>query len=225
MAQDQTLTNLQDRALDYADMTSSAFPVTARLTDYLNAGYAELYEILIASYGADYVRSTSTTTLVAGTEAYSLPTDFYKMLRVFKVEGSNRFDVKRFTLEQLDGFKTTGPASAGSLSLWYVPHLTKLSTGSDVVHVSVCTGWEDFIALHAAIRLLQREQNDASQLTAERDRVRQRIIENASPRDQGDSDQVEDAYGRWNYGEKPQSLLRYRFLGNQLVVIELSEAA
>lgn len=222
MANDATLTNLQDRALDYADMTGSSFPVTARLTDYINAGYAELYEILVTAYGADYVRSTQSVSLVPGTEAYSLPTDFYKMLRVFEVSGSKRWAVERFNPAQLDGYRNTGPAASGTLELWYAPHVTKLSGASDVVHVSVCTGWEDFIALHAAIRLLEREQNDPTALMAERDRIRQRIIDNAGPRDLGIPDEIEDHYNRWGGGatEDDKRTLRYRVMGNQLIVVE-----
>lgn len=227
MANDATLTDLQNRALDYADMTGSAFPVTARLIDYINAGYSELYEMLIAAYGSDYVRSTSTTALVGGTEEYALPTDFYKMIRVWEVVGSSRYSVDRFELSHIAGFKTTGPASAGTLSLWYAPQLVKLASGSDVIHVSVCTGWEDFIALHAAIRLLSRQQTDTSALMAERETIRQRIIDNAGPRDLGIPGEIEDHYQRWGGIRDDQGAtqgLRYRVMGNKLVVVQLSEA-
>jgi hypothetical protein len=223
VANAETLTGLQNRALDYADMTGSAFPVTARLTDYINAGYTELYEMLVGSYGADYVRTATTQALTAGTEAYALPSDFYKMLRVWEVVGSTRYAVERFVPSQLDGYKTTGPGSAGSLSLWYAPQLTLLSAGADIVHVSVCTGWEDFIALHAAIRLKMREDSDPSALMAERETLRRRIVENAEPRDQGVADEIEDHYNRWGSGNSNASSLRYRVMGNQLIVVDMGE--
>jgi hypothetical protein len=216
-----TLTDLQNRALDYADMTSSAFPVTARLTDYINDGLAELHDLL-APY--DYIRSTSSITLAAGTEEYALPTDFYRATAVWLISNDRRYMLDRFTMAQLDGFKTTGPTSAGSAQLWYVPQLTKLSAGADVVHVALPIGWESFAALHAAIQLLNREESDPQPLMAERERIKQRILANIEPRDLGVPAEVEDHYARWSGAVcEPIRSLRYRILGNKIHFVEVEE--
>lgn len=222
MANAATLTDLQNRALDFADMTGSGFPVTARLTDYINDGLVEIHELCAMH---DYLRSSDAITLVAGTEEYSLPSDFYKASSVWHVVNSRRHEIHRFTLAQLDGHKTTGPSAAGSVQLWYVPQITKLSAGGDTVEVALPIGWETFAALHAAIQLKNREQTDAQPLLLERDRVKQRIIGHIEPRDQM-PDQIEDHYDRWGYGARDNergTSLRYRILGNKIHIVELWE--
>lgn len=220
MANEATLADLQDRALDYADMTSSGFPVAARLTDYINDGLAELHEMLAMH---DYLRSTHPITLVAGTEEYALPTDFYKVSRVWRLSSGRRYMLDRFNLAQLDGFRVNGPASSGSAELWYVPQLTKLAQGSDKVSVALPIGWENFVALHAAIQLLNREESDPQALMAERERVKQRIVQHIEPRDPGIPDEIEDHYGRWSGGLRDDECqsLRYRVIGNKIHFVDL----
>ena len=48
-----------------------------------------------------------------------------------------------------------------------------------------------------AVRLLMREESDASQWVQERDRIQARIIAMAEPRDMGQEDVVEDYSNRW----------------------------
>ena len=67
-----TLEDLKTRALDYADMTGTTFPVTARLEEYVNDALSEVYDMLVSAY-ADYFHKSTTVTLVAGTEGYDLP--------------------------------------------------------------------------------------------------------------------------------------------------------
>src|SRR5678815_2326751 len=112
-----TLTTLQDRAMDYADMTGSSFPVSDRLTEYINDGLAKLHDILIDS-GFDGVMTSQTVTLVAGTEAYALATDFYRLKAAWFVDGTNRFKLRRWDYEMGSGLKP-GPAQSGTVHLWY----------------------------------------------------------------------------------------------------------
>ena len=224
MANPTTLTDLLARSLDYADMTSSGFPVAARNIDYINDGLSELHEILAMH---DYLRSSASIALVAGTEEYALPTDFYKSTRVWLLTSGYRYEIERFNLSQLSGRKTTGPASSGTAQLWYVPQLAKLSAGADIVSVALPIGWENFVALHAAIQLLNREESDPQALMAERERVKQRIIGHVEPRDAGGPDQIEDHYNRWGYGTVDDCSLsmRYRILGNKIHFVDFGEEA
>ncbi len=220
MANAATLSDLRTQALDLADLTNSASPVTARVTDYVNAALSELWDILATSF-EDYVRSTNTITIVAGTSAYSLPTDFYKALKVFAAVGTDRYRLERFSLDEYDTisdpyvgnvastsslkYRIMGnqilfapiPAASGSVELWYVPQLTKLSGDSDTVHVSIPVGWEDFVALSAAVRLRVRDQQDASELQALKTEARQRILSAAEDRDSGEPQRITDVSYRF----------------------------
>ncbi len=221
MANSTTLSDLRTRALDFADMTGSAFPVTARLTDYVNDGLAELHDMLAMH---DYHRSTSSITLAAGTEEYTLPEDFYKALRVWHLSGGRRYDVPKFTLADLHGGQTTGPQTSGSAELWYVPQLKRLKDDRDRVEVALPIGWESFVALHAAVQLLNREESDAQALLMERERVRQRIAAHVEPRDIGEPDAIEDVYHRWGGGlAESEATLRYRIMGNKIHFADFRE--
>ncbi len=220
MANSVTLSDLRTQALDLSDLTNSASPVTARVTDYVNAALGELWDILTTSF-EDYVRSTSTITISAGTSAYSLPSDFYKAIKVFSAVGDDRYRLERFSLDEYDTisdpyagsvtstsslrYRIMGnqilfapmPASSGSVELWYVPQLTKLSGDSDTVHVSIPVGWEDFVALAAAVRLRIRDQQDASQLQALKQEARARILAAAEDRDTGEPQRITDVSYRF----------------------------
>jgi len=225
MASTATLGDLRARALDYADMTGSNFPVEARVNDYINSAASEFYDLLVDSY-EDYFLSTQTITLVAGTGNYALPSDFYKAKRVYYLAGGRRFSIHPFNLEALDGAKTS-PLTAGTCELWYVPEMQLMVNDSDTVSSIIppmIKGWPDYIALGAAIRLLIREESDPSALMAEKKMMQNRIISLAEPRDAGIPDSVQDIGHRWNdvgFAYDPGAfLMRYRIMGSNIKFIQ-----
>lgn len=217
-----SLEYLQARALDYADMAGSGFPDSDRVRDYINDGLGEVHEMLAHH---DYLRSVASITLVAGTEEYALPADFYKCSRVWLLTSGRRHMVDRFSLSQLDGLKTTGPIAAGSVEMWYVPRFSRLVQQSDAVFYDLPNGWETFAALHAAIQLLNREESDPQALMAERERVKQRIMVHVEPRDAGIPDEVEDHYNRWgrSFNDSQSATLRYRVMGSKIHFVDFGE--
>lgn len=225
MASDVTLTDLTARTLDYADMTGSTFPVSARVTDYINDGLTHLHDILVNS-GGEYFLTTTNINVLAGTETYSLPADFYKARKVFYTSSNRRYKVEKFNLDEIDGYKTS-PIASGTVELWYIPEITRLAAGGDKVSASMPLpdGWEDFIALHAAIRLLVREETDTSLLNAERQKCEARIIQMASPRDLGQEEVIGDYYERWSYARQlltsDERHYKYRIHGEKIHFIEL----
>lgn len=219
MGNETTLADLRARGLDYADMTGSSFPVTDRVTDYANDGLSKLHNLLVSQ---EYFREVESYTLVAGTESYVLPSSFYKAQRVWRVSSGRRYMVDRFNLSQIDGYKTTGPASGDSVELWYAPQLRRLTEETDKVSVALPNGWEDYVALHIAVRLLLREESDAKPLASERQMALQDVLAHCEPRDEGMQDEIEDVYGRWNRGvwDDQGRTLRYRVMGNKIHFVE-----
>lgn len=217
-----TLEDLRARALQHADMTGSGFPDTDQLDKDLHAGLGEIHELLALH---DYLRSTQSITLATGTEEYTLPVDFYKASRVWRLSAGRRFEVKRFNLSQLDGLKTTGPASAGTAELWYVPQMPRLTQATDTIGYDLPNGWENFAALHAAIQLKNREQSDPQALMIERKTIKDRIVAHVEPRDAGIPDEIEDHYNRWGHGSgyDDASALRYRVMGSKIHFVDFCE--
>lgn len=222
-----TLKELKARALDYADMTGSDYPEQDRLTDYINSGLSELHDMLASDSIGDYFRSEQTITLVSGTEAYALPADFYKAIGVYYVSTGRRFNIERWNPMDIDGYRTS-PISGGTVHLWYVPQLQKFHYDSDegaVIGIPIPVGWEDFVALHAASRLLLKADLDPTGLQRERELQRRRITDAISPRDQFIPDAIGDWSDRW---QDTRHLLRfdnrqfkYRIQGKNIYFIEV----
>lgn len=224
MANAVTLADLRARALDYADMTGSSFPVVDRVRDYINAGLADVYDLLVNSY-EDYFRESTEITMVANQEAYNLPSNFYKLLECYYLSGSGtgarRYAMQRYERKEIDGYHK-GPMSGGTMELEFIPSMPKLVDEDDELSWDLPVMWEDYVALHAAVRLLIREESDPSALMAERDAIKTKIVDLAEPRDMNQG-HVQDMYNRWNRTAslfREQRYLRYRLAGKQILLQE-----
>jgi hypothetical protein len=225
-----TLAQLKARALDYADMTGSDFVVDARLLDYINSVASELYDLLVNT-NEDWFLDTHTVTLVSGTDAYELPSNYYKLIKAFWVSGGRRHNIKQFMLSELGG-SSQNPLQGGAVELWYVPQMLLFSADDDTIGSvyagdgtideptpipPLVRGWEDYVALGAAIKLLNREESDSSALLREQTGIGKRIIALAEPRDTGEPQRIQDvtSYGGNMLHDVPYSL-SYRVMGSKI---------
>ena len=222
MANQVTLATLKARALDYADMTDSGFPVVDRLVDYINSSASGIWDILVDSY-EDYFLTQTDINLTPPAEGYDLPADFYKCLKVFyKATDNRRFKIRKFDLNDINA-ALIKPFSGGVVELWYVPQMELLVHDADTIGSRIppiVKGWEDAIALDAAIKLLIREESDPSALMREKDMLLHRIMQMADPRDDGEPDQVQITGAVANpydlyFGSGSYSY-RYRIMGQQI---------
>lgn len=230
-----TGTNLIDRALDYADMTGSAFPVAARNLDIINDGLSELHYALANAENADWFNSSVQIAVVKDTGAYALPNGtlysnakkFYKALKVYLREGSRRYKLRSFERGEIDGFEVA-PLNAGTIDLFYIPEFVALATAGASIDTAYPSGWEDYVALHLAVRLLLRESSfdKASAYAQERDRKLQHILRGITPRDIGTPGHIQDVTNRWSGSVWrpgwPNKDYMYRIEGANLVVLEAS---
>lgn len=60
----------------------TAFIPDAEITEYLNAGLASLYDLLVQAGGQPWFRNSYTITTTGNTSSYALPPDFYVMQSV-----------------------------------------------------------------------------------------------------------------------------------------------
>jgi len=217
MANSATLATLKTQALDYANMTLGFIDDT-QLGNYINAGLGELHDILVNSY-QEYLMTEQTITVVAGTESYDLATDFYKSLAMFYQSTSTlRTKIPRWNPVEQTGFIT--PTSAGTIKHWYIPQFT-IVTGT--IHLSVPVKWEDYVAIYAAQRCLMKAKlkDDAAMLMQERERMRKRMEDMATPRDVGENNAVVDVYNRFGtdayVGRRG---MYYAIVGNSVRLLE-----
>jgi len=217
--------NIWDTALDYVDMTGSSFPDTTAGLRYLNAALAELHELLVSSPQSEYFHSESTITVVSGTEAYNLPSDFYRMKALYYVSSNRRFKVKRYNPISVDGYRNS-PLTGGSLELWYVPYFTELTSLTESISTALQPQWQDYAALSVAVRLALREESFelAKMLAGERARKRAMIEAAIGPRDEQEPDSIGDYYERYESGRHLLDLAEknfvYRIMGSQIFVIQ-----
>jgi hypothetical protein len=93
------LSDLRTLVRQRADQENSQFVTDEELRQYINRGYAELYDLLVTNATSeDYFLNSSTVTLVSGTQTYDLPADFYKLRGVDLNMGSDTFPLRRYNI-------------------------------------------------------------------------------------------------------------------------------
>lgn len=209
-----TLAQLKTRARQRADMENTGFIQDSELVNYINASIAELYDLLVSKYGEDYfVASPYTITTTTNQDTYALPVDMYKLLGVdLQLDTSNnwvslkRFEFAERNIPQIWDIKFVDfiryrlfgsnlklspvPQSLQTLRLWYIPLPTALSNDTDVLNGF--NGYEEYVIIDVAIKMLNKEESDPSALMAEKAAMKLRIEQMAEGRDAGQPSKVQD---------------------------------
>lgn len=209
------LSTLRTRAKRRADMESSTFVVDAEWTDYINEGLAELHETIVDK-SDDHIVSSTTIAVVAGTDSYALPTDFFRERGVDILTGGSTYTLSPFMFRErnrLDSYlgdvqrrgglnyfySIVGnnirlipePSGSHTLTLWYIPEVAELSADGDEIDTAYAIGWERYVVLYAAIKALQKQEKDTT--TYERELLGlQRRVEKNARRSDGDPKRVVD---------------------------------
>jgi hypothetical protein len=221
MARPVSLGTLRADARLRADMPSAGFCSDAEVNRYINQGYTELYDWLIAS-GEEYFMSSTTINTTSGTDTYALPNDFFEIRGVDVNIGAQQvLTAHRFTFEERNRYKliVTGwffnepcwyqlrgtnivfmPAPQGVyiVTVWYYPIPVAMVSDSDTI--DGVNGWDEIIVLDAAIKMLQREESfdAADRLKADKAAIKDRILRRIAARDAGSPARVSDVRGSNN---------------------------
>lgn len=210
-----TLGQLKTQSRQRADMENSTFISDAELTSLINSSAAELYDLLIGVY-EDYKISSSTVSVVANTDTYTLPADFYKLRGVDLVLDSlgNAVTLKPFNFSERNAYMFTPtwnvvglaylryhmqgnsirfvpvPNTTASVKLWYIPAITRLVIDADTL--DGVNGFEEYVIVDAAIKMRVKEESDVQELMAAKMGLKQRIESMAAARDAGQPETVSD---------------------------------
>lgn len=211
-----TLSQIKTLVRQRADIENSQFIQDTELTAYINASIAELYDLLISKYEDYFISDPVAIALVDGTDSYSLPADFYKLVGVdFKLNTSDQWiTLKPFMFNERNRFRgplypvTNGgpiyryrlradkitfspiPSGSQSVQVWYIPLVTYLALDADLFKAYM--GYEEYVILDAAIKCLNKEESDASDLLAQKVLIKDRIESTAANRDAGFSQKISD---------------------------------
>lgn len=208
-----TEADLRTRARRRADMENSSFVTDAEIQDYLNSSIAELHDFMVKSY-EDYFVSEQVYNVPLATGGVSLPDDFYKALGVDYSSGGVTSTLRAFSFSERNIYNTPVAvidrlaqpmykiegsklkliptnSQTGSITLYYVPLPTQFSTTVTEIE-TVIPGYEEFIVVATAIRMLMKEESDIGPLAAERQLLENRIIRALAPRDASGSFAIRD---------------------------------
>lgn len=178
---------------------------------------------------ATYTATAAAPTTTSGQLTYALPTDFYKLHKVWLTDGPlttyaplervapyeepmlrSESGLPRF-IEIHDGYYDLFPEPSGSytINMLYVPRAAELVNDTDAF--DGINGWEDYVAGYAARRMALKEgdvevvnliQQDLNKLTA-------RIEKLGADRDSGTPKKVQDVRGVLSWTSIRQRRGRY----------------
>jgi hypothetical protein len=191
----------------------------AELTNYINSSIKELYDILVQEYDGEYYVSEYEFT-TTDSKTYDLPSDFYKLKGVdMKINNSNFYTLKQFNFNErnrytenapnspysfvryrLQGGKlafTPKPGTGKDTKIWYIPLATELVDDSDTF--DGINGYEEYVIVDAAIKMLLKEESDASALYQMKADLSARITQAAANRNAGEPQSVSDIYAENNW--------------------------
>jgi len=215
MASNVTLGTLKTAARERSDMVNSNFISDSELNRYINSSIKDLYDRLINA-GEYYYVSSADISVVGGTATYSLPNDFYKLLGVDLVIDSNgnAVTLRPFQFEQRNSYLFTPtwnvvglsylrymlqgsnikfvpvPSGATTVRLWYSPAFADLVSDSD--SFDGINGWEEYVILDAAIKMMIKEESDPQALMVQKQGMIQRLNEMKLMRDIGSPSKIAD---------------------------------
>jgi hypothetical protein len=222
-----TLLQLRTRARQEADQVNSLFCTDAEVNQYVVTAYQDLYGQIVQHFGDDYFTQSPTTGYTFTTDGinqfFALPTSGSEQL-CFKLLGvdvqvsagiSQWIALRPFAFADRNraAFPNTQIPQAGqTVRLLYVPYPTLPSV--DASTIDGCNGWEEFVVLDAAMKMMAKEESDTSVLMARRAKLEERLnseIENRNATEHGGK--IVDTRTRGYVG------MQYRLNGNNLWLV------
>lgn len=212
-----TLASLRQAAYDLFDEGLQNYIQIPEMNRYINAGFAELYNWLVAS-GEDYFFTEVIGSFTNGTTDFALPADFMKVTKMFLLPGY--LPIPRIMPDEyrnVSGVTSTplvyGSSNPGqgyllmgnylrmvgqynrndNFSLWYVPVCTQLVNDTDTWNFPYVSGWPQYVVTRAAIKARIKEESDPTELRNELREIKANIETDMQNRDMGRHRHVVDS--------------------------------
>lgn len=206
-----TLLDLKTRARKRADMTKSNRYTESELNSLINASAQGLYDLIIEA-GLDYNLIDTPLTLISGQSRYDLPEDFYKIQGVDYRLANISYPMSPFVFAERNDYQNSReftrfrvipgnlnaiefrPAPDGqTVTLWYYPTMPMLVNDGDTFNGF--NGWDDFVVVDTARRMLVDEESDARHLVTELQVLSARITSMLKTNTYGTQDRISDVTG------------------------------
>jgi len=219
MATSRTLAELRVDARRRADMSDDGnFISDAEANDYINESISALWRVLTDGDNARLFAQHAPILTQIGDNQYELPSTFFKLVSVdLKVSGKYNpllpADVREVAQlaadppDQRDGrYRLAFDSSTGKMSLYiypaidennlavvFVPEPTVLTADGSTVYFP--NHWYEFVAVDAAIKMLQKEESDTTALEFKRKSLMETVADHIRDMDSGLPDRIRDIDG------------------------------
>lgn len=225
MARTFQLSELRTKARERADMVGSNFVTDSELNGYINASAAELYDMLVDARGLWYYGTEATVATVADTKTSSLAASFYKLIGMEVTLGGVTIPIKRLNWTEGTRYRNAAggwaggwsngtdiryelaagsvywfptPKAAHTVTYWYVPSHTVMTADGDTF--DGVNGWEEYIVVDAAIKMITKEEGDTRTLERAKDDLKARIHKLAEEVDHGYPETIVDVDPEFDSG-------------------------
>lgn len=218
MARSITLATIKRRARELADEeTPSATNSRVDDTELLGMINASLgiWHGEIAKAVPERYEAEATITANGSLTGYDLPADYYQTIGVdYQLTSNTRAGLKRLMVAERNAYETSTaaeaeayrikgnkvylypPPTSGTYYHVYVTAAPVLASDSDTI--DGVNGWEEWVVYDVAIKMMLKEESDATQLIIERDKIWAKIEAAAAEREAVQSSRVVDTRcGRW----------------------------
>lgn len=194
---------------------SGAFASEDEIAKKANDGLSELHDILMNKY-EDWLTTKGTINLYQGNETTILPSDFYKLKKLFLLDGNQRVSPDPFELDDLEGTTTTEtsthpdykimgnriywrnlPSANQQSEIWYIRQFKPLVNRDDEIAPELPAGWDTYPIAYVAKYLLGKAERDPSIAILEMRTVKDRIESAATNRDASRPRTSKDVSGRF----------------------------
>jgi hypothetical protein len=208
-----------------ADHENSGFISTAEGTDLIKEAIREYVDSVQSVAALEFLCRSYSLSTVAGTASYVVGNGtthpyMYKAVAVLVSFNGRNFPIRRDTILALqdpdmgNGWTSSGavrygigpldssnhrtllftpaPRAVHSATVLYIPTLDDLG---DAVDIPSLMGWDEFVVLSAAIKILDKEESDTTRLENRLEKCRARIMQGIADSDAGQSHQITDVSG------------------------------
>lgn len=206
MSRSYTVEQLATKVRSRGEYAEDAYIKNDMLIDFIDSAHTEVYDMLVTKW-EDYFVTEATFETTASVGAYTLPTDFYKLLGLDIQIGGRWHQLRRYNLTQRNigqtGTTSTyyrlqgnnlhlvpAPSTVNTIRIIYVPRAPILAAMDDTV--DGVNGWEELVVLLALRRCKVREEASVSAVDAEIARQMVRLESAADARDAGESESIQD---------------------------------
>lgn len=188
---------------------SDNFLTDAEVNRCINQSICAWRDLLIENQGQDFFVASVDVTLT-GAASYAL-TNVYQVTGVSHSLNGETIVLKPYNFADRGKFSAASGGAYpsryryqsgnlyvlpvvpnGTLTVTYIPYQFELA--ADVDFIEVFNGWEEWIVLDAAMKALEKESTDTTQLFARREMTERRLISQAQYQDRGMPESVSDIY-------------------------------